>query len=110
MALNPKDTLTDLQAFFPMVGDILRRRYKMPWGTFFWAILCFIYVCSPIDILPDVMPLLGITDDGAFILLVLAMLHKDITAYRHSLQVTEDVIEAEVVENKTEKKDDLQQK
>lgn len=110
MAVNPLNFITDLQTFFPMVGDILRGRYKMPWSTFFWALLCAVYVCSPIDILPDVMPILGITDDGAFIVLVLTMLHKDLVAYRRSLNLTEEIIEAEVVENKTEQKDNLQQK
>ncbi len=65
-----------------MAWAILRGRWKMPWNTLFWAVLCVIYLLSPIDMLPDVLPLLGITDDGAFILLVLTLVHKDLAAFR----------------------------
>ena len=79
-----------------MAWAILRGRWKMPWATLFWAILCLVYVVSPIYLLPDVMPVLGITDDGAFILLVLALLHKDLEAFRAARQNKTDVLEAEV--------------
>lgn len=86
-----------------MAWAILRGRWKMPWATLFWALLCLVYVVSPIDLLPDVMPVLGITDDGAFILLVLALLHKDLEAFRAArakkdapLQPPKDILEAQV--------------
>ncbi len=56
---------------------------------------------SPIDLLPDVLPVLGITDDGAFVLLVLAMLHKDLEGFRRSRSKQENVIEAEIVSDDT---------
>ena len=65
-----------------MVWAILRGKWKMPWNTLFWAVLCVVYLLSPVDFLPDVMPLIGITDDGAFILLVLTLVHKDVQAFR----------------------------
>ena len=97
MKYNPLIIWTDIQSFFPMVWAILLGRYKMPWGTFFWALLCAAYVISPIDVLPDVLPLLGITDDGAFIILVCTMLHKDLVSFRQQQQEQENIIEAEVV-------------
>lgn len=100
MNFNPMIIFKDVQTFFPMVWAIVRGKYKMPWGTFFWAIICLVYLISPIDLLPDVLPLLGITDDGAFILLVLTMLHKDLAAFRQAKQNQENIIEAEVVEPK----------
>lgn len=65
-----------------MLWAILRGKWKMPWNTLFWAVLCVVYLLSPVDFLPDVMPLIGITDDGAFILLVLTLVHKDVQAFR----------------------------
>ena len=65
-----------------MIWAILRGKWKMPWNTLFWAVLCVVYLLSPVDFLPDVMPLIGITDDGAFILLVLTLVHKDVQAFR----------------------------
>lgn len=72
--------------FFPMCWAIIRGRYPMPWKTFFTALLCAVYVLSPVDLLPDMLPVLGVTDDLTFVLLVLAMLGKDIDQYRASLQ------------------------
>ena len=100
MKWNPASVFKDFQTFFPMLWAIVRGRYKMPWSTLFWAVLCVIYLLSPIDLLPDVLPLLGITDDGAFILLVFSMLHRDLAAYRQAQLDKENIIEAEIVEPK----------
>ena len=99
MKLNPLVIGTDVKTFFPMVWAILRRRYKMPWGTLCWALLCAVYVLSPVDALPDVLPILGITDDGAFIVLVLTMLHKDLAAFRQYRKEQENILEAEVIDS-----------
>ena len=100
MPFNPNDLLDDFPSFFAMLWDVLRRRYKMPWRTFFWAVVCLIYLISPIDALPDFLPLLGIADDGAFVILILTMLHKDLVTYRNAKKDRENVIEAEVIDVK----------
>lgn len=97
MKFNPIQLFTDLTSFFPMMWAVVRGKFKMPWGTFFWAVLCLVYVISPVDLLPDVLPLLGIADDGAFILLVLSLLHNDIQRFRAERAKNEDIIEAEVI-------------
>ena len=71
-------------AFFSMCRAICTKRYPMPWKTFWTALLCLVYFISPIDIFPDVLPVLGITDDITFILLVLAMIKKEIDKYQAS--------------------------
>ena len=103
MQLNPKTVFSDFTSFFPMVWAIVRGKYKMPWSTLFWAVLCVIYLISPIDVIPDVLPALGITDDGAFVLFILSLLHKDLVAFRQEKSEKENIIEAEVI--KTEEKD-----
>ena len=75
-----------------MCRAILARRYPMPWKTFLTGLLCAVYVLSPVDILPDVLPVLGITDDATFILLVLAMIKKDMDKYRTSLRPPADKV------------------
>lgn len=97
MNITPLTVWTDVQTFFPMIWAVLRGKYKMPWGTFFWGLLCLAYILSPIDVLPDVLPVLGITDDGAFIVLVLSMLHKDLVSFRRQREKDACVIEAEIV-------------
>lgn len=63
---------------------VAKGRFPMPWKTFFTALLCAAYLISPADFLPDVLPLLGIADDATFVLLVLAMIKKDIARFRSS--------------------------
>ena len=78
-----------------MCWAVLRGRYPFPWKTFLVALLCLVYMISPVDILPDVMPLLGITDDATFLVLVLALIKQDINKYRASLNPpTDNVIDA----------------
>ena len=69
----------------------------MPWKTFFWVALCAVYFLSPIDLLPDILPVLGFADDGAFILFVLLLIHKDLEDFRRANQQQDTIIEAEVV-------------
>lgn len=82
MKYTPTEIIKDVPSFFSMLWAILRGKYKMPWGTLGMAVLCLIYLLSPVDIVPDVLPILGVTDDGTFILLVLAMLHNNLLDYR----------------------------
>lgn len=70
----------------------------MPWGTLGWMILCGLYFLSPIDALPDILPLLGFADDGAFLLFVLLLLRKDLTDFRQHQLNKDTIIDAEVIE------------
>lgn len=98
--MNPLVIVKDLQTIFPMMRAILSGRYKMPWQTFFWVFGTFVYFVSPIDIIPDLIPLLGLADDGALILLVLTMVHTELTNFRNAqLGKNETIIEAEIVDD-----------
>ena len=84
--------MKDILTFFDMLKAIVHRKYPIPWKTLLLAFLCFLYVLAPFDILPDVLPLLGITDDATFIVLVIAVLQKDLAKYRASLQAPKDKV------------------
>jgi len=45
------------------------------------AIGALVYVISPIDAIPDVIPVLGLTDDAAVIMAVVAMLGNELRKY-----------------------------
>ena len=68
-----------------MAIAVLKRRYPMPWKTFFIALFTVFYLLSPVDILPDVLPLLGIADDATLVLLVFALIRQDVSKYKASL-------------------------
>lgn len=100
MNQNPLVILSDIKTFFAMSRAVLTGRYKMPWGTFIWLVIFVIYFLSPLDALPDVLPLLGFADDGAFFIFVLLMLHKELNNFRQAQNKPKTIIEAEVVEDK----------
>lgn len=105
MSFGPKIIVQDVATFFPMVWAILRGKHKMPWATLLWALVCMVYFVSPIDALPDVLPALGIADDGAFIVWILVRLHQDLENYRNSkTEKPTIVMEAEITnKNKTDR-------
>ena len=105
MNLSPNTIFTDVRTFFSMARAIVKGQYKMPWKTFFWVALCAVYFLSPIDVLPDIVPLLGFADDGAFMVFVLLLVHQDLIAFRQSQIQDSTVVEAEIVENKESKND-----
>lgn len=99
---TPSVIVQDVATFIPMVRAICKGQYKMPWGTFFWMILCLVYFLSPIDFIPDLLPILGIADDSAFIVFVLLLLHQDLSRFREMRRGKEQIIEAEVVKDDKE--------
>lgn len=76
----------------------------MPWATFIWVMVCAVYFLSPIDVLPDIVPLLGFADDGAFMVFILLLIHRDLQVFRQSQLEKDSVIEAEVIDDKEPKK------
>ncbi|MBR2082156.1 MAG: DUF1232 domain-containing protein [Elusimicrobiaceae bacterium] len=98
MQVNPFVLFNDLKTFCTMTHAIVRGSYKMPWGTLIWVLVCAVYFISPIDVLPDILPVLGFADDGAFLIFVLLLIHKDLNTFRQYQQTQDTVIEAEVVE------------
>ena len=105
MSHNPVTLLSDIKTFFAMIKAIVHGKYKMPWKTFGWVILCMVYFLSPIDLLPDILPALGFADDGAFMVFVLLLIHQDLVSFRKTQTLKENVIEAEVVDKEKENND-----
>ena len=101
MSQNPITIVSDIRTFFTMTKAIVKGQYKMPWKTFFWVLICAVYFLSPIDLLPDILPALGFADDGAFIVFVLLLIHKDLTNFRRVQQEKDNVIEAEIIDKGT---------
>ncbi len=100
MEQKPLIILSDIKTFFAMGRAIVTGHYKMPWGTFVWLVVFAVYFISPIDALPDVLPLLGFADDGAFLIFVLLLLHKELDNFRQWQQKQNTVIDTEIVEDK----------
>jgi uncharacterized membrane protein YkvA (DUF1232 family) len=68
--------------FFRMVGAIFSRMYKpIPLKPIAFAAVLVVYLFSPIDILPDYIPFLGVIDDVVLLGFFLRSLQKEIRLF-----------------------------
>jgi uncharacterized membrane protein YkvA (DUF1232 family) len=76
------DVWNSLKALFRMFQAYMRRDYtKVPWGSIVLAVVAIIYFVSPLDLLPDWIPLAGFIDDAAVIGFVLKAIQNDLNAF-----------------------------
>ena len=60
--------LNDIKHYFQMLGDVFTGKYKkVPVGTIAAIVGTLLYVLSPIDFIPDFMPVVGYLDDVAML-------------------------------------------
>ena len=73
----------DIKLLFSLIKDYANGTYReVPWITIASIIGALLYVFSPIDLIPDFIPVLGLTDDAAVVALCLAGISKDLEKYR----------------------------
>ncbi len=53
----------------------------IPWATILKIVAVFIYFVSPIDVIPDFLPIIGLTDDIALLSWLFSSLQSDIEAF-----------------------------
>ncbi len=81
--------------FFSMIGDFIRGRYrKLPLGTAIKILGAIIYFLFIVDVIPDFLTIIGLTDDAAVLAWVIKSVSKDIEQYKEwKDQQTNDSIE-----------------
>lgn len=72
-----------LRLFLPMTRDVLLRRYRpVPWGAFLWMLAALAYLVSPLDLIPDMLVLLGLVDDVVIVGWLLTRVDRHLAGYR----------------------------
>ena len=91
----------NIKLLFSVVKDYASGKYReMPWTTIAAIIGSLIYIFSPIDLIPDFIPVLGLTDDAAVLGLCLVAIASDLKKYE--IWKSQHV-EYEVIDEKTQK-------
>jgi len=75
--------LNDIKLYFQMLGDIFTGKYKkVPVGTIAAIVGTLLYVLSPVDLIPDFIPVIGYLDDAAVIAACLNFTKFDVEEYK----------------------------
>jgi uncharacterized membrane protein YkvA (DUF1232 family) len=73
----------ELAALLRMLWSWLQGRYpSVPRRTLLSSLAALIYFVNPFDLVPDVLPLLGLADDAVVLAWVLAQVRRDIESFK----------------------------
>jgi uncharacterized membrane protein YkvA (DUF1232 family) len=74
-----KEVLGDLMTMIRMIQAYAKREYRaVPWGTMAVIIGGVVYFVSPVDLIPDPIPVVGFLDDAAVLALIIAQVRADL--------------------------------
>ena len=78
-----KRLLEDFKLLMTLVNDYWHGKYReIPWWAISAVVFALLYVLSPIDVLPDVIPVIGYTDDALVVSLTLVLIEQELHKYK----------------------------
>lgn len=79
---NLSEFQSSVQIFIRMVRAYASGEYRaLPWKSLVSIIAVLIYFVSPIDLIPDFLPVIGITDDVALVVWLIKTLSEDVRKF-----------------------------
>lgn len=74
---------SDVPTLCFMVKDYVSGDYKeIPFGTIIMIVIALVYFVSPIDFIPDIIPVVGYVDDAFIVTQAIKTIHNDIADYK----------------------------
>lgn len=74
--------VTDAKIMFSIVRDYANGSYRrIPFWTIAAIVAALLYVLSPVDLIPDFIPVVGYVDDALVVAACLAMVEQDLRTY-----------------------------
>lgn len=75
--------VSELKLMFAMIQDYWNGIYReVPWMTIAAVVAALVYVISPVDLIPDFIPGIGLIDDAAVVAACLNLIQSDFDAYK----------------------------
>jgi len=73
----------DIKLLFSLVNDYTKGNYReIPWWSIAAVVTALLYVLSPIDAIPDFIPVIGYIDDALVVGACLALIDNDLQNYK----------------------------
>ncbi len=81
-AIEMKGLTEKMQAASRMVRLSVKREYReLPWQSLVLITAGFVYFVTPVDAIPDFIPMLGFTDDAAILMAIFASISSDLERF-----------------------------
>lgn len=75
--------ISDIACLVSLVRSYIKKEYTdIPIGTIISIVSALLYIISPIDLIPDAIPLIGYIDDIALLGWVVKSIHSDVAEYK----------------------------
>jgi uncharacterized membrane protein YkvA (DUF1232 family) len=72
----------DVELLISLIQDYDSGKYQeIPWESVAGILTALLYVISPVDLIPDFIPLIGTLDDAVVVAVCLKLVKKDLDAY-----------------------------
>jgi len=79
-----KRFIEDYRVLKELIKDYRGGRYRQAlYGTIAAAAFALLYVFNPFDLLPDVLPIIGVLDDASVVTACLMLIERDLSKYRN---------------------------
>lgn len=71
-----------LELLISMLSDAFNGKYPVPKKTILVITFALLYLISPVDLFPDILPIIGLVDDVAVLAFAFSLIKDDLEKYR----------------------------
>lgn len=105
------EKLKDIPLIVELVRAYIKKEYKeIPIGSIIGLVSALIYFLSPVDLIPDVLPVIGYVDDAVVIALAIKFAYTDLEDFKKWKANQEEKAESEkVVESEKQETQEAEQ-
>ena len=90
------EALKDIPLIVELIRAYIKKEYtEIPIGSIIGLVSALIYFSSPVDLIPDVIPVIGYVDDAVVIALAIRFAYTDIEDFKKWKAIQEEKAEAE---------------